>query len=97
MNDRYAVEVGRAARRALAEKLPIPVAAAVLEFIEGPLAENPHRVGAPLKEPFVGQWRAGRGDYRVRYRVDEQHRVVFVTSVDHRRDAYRLTRLSRAG
>jgi mRNA-degrading endonuclease RelE of RelBE toxin-antitoxin system len=65
------------------------VAVACLEFILGPLADNPHRVGAALREPFPGSWRARRGEYRVRYEIDEQAQTVTVLTVEHRRDAYR--------
>jgi mRNA-degrading endonuclease RelE of RelBE toxin-antitoxin system len=33
-------------------------------------------------------WRARRGEYRVRCRI-EDHRRVVVLDIDHRRDAYR--------
>jgi mRNA-degrading endonuclease RelE of RelBE toxin-antitoxin system len=61
----------------------------LVEVIFGPLAENPHRVGAALLPPFEGQWRARRGEYRVRYTIDDDHQEVLVLDVDHRRDAYR--------
>lgn len=89
MSEPYSVAYGRAARRALMEKLPVPLSAAVFEFVEGALADNPHRVGSPFREPFSGQWRARRGDYRVRYCIDEDRRTILVTSVEHWRDAYR--------
>ena len=85
----FRVVVTRTAARRLAEHLPEAVAAARVEFIFGPLAEVPHRVGAPLRPPFEGQWRARRGEYRVRYRIDESVGIVDVIDVDHRRDAYR--------
>jgi mRNA interferase RelE/StbE len=34
-------------------------------------------------------WRARRGEYRVRYRVDEDRRRVVVLDVDYRRNASR--------
>jgi mRNA-degrading endonuclease RelE of RelBE toxin-antitoxin system len=71
----------------LAEQLPEAVATACAEFLYGPLAENPQRVGAPLRAPLDGFWRARRGEYRVRYRIQGQ--VVFVVDISHRRDAYR--------
>ncbi|MGH3318632.1 MAG: type II toxin-antitoxin system RelE family toxin [Streptosporangiaceae bacterium] len=77
------------ARRAIAEKLPEAVAAAVLEFCEGDLAVNPRRVGKELFGPFSGCHGARRGTYRVVYRIDEARRVVHVVDVAHRRDAYR--------
>lgn len=44
---RYTIDLTRPARRALAEQLPLDVAVAVTEFLAGPLADNPHRVGKP--------------------------------------------------
>jgi mRNA interferase RelE/StbE len=52
------------ARRALT-RIPEKVATAVVEFLYGSLAENPHRVGKPLKLGLEGMHSAGRGDYRV--------------------------------
>ena len=66
----YRVQVTRTAARQLAEGLPEAVAAAYVEFLYGPLAENPRRVGAPLRKPFDGHWRARRGEYRVRCTID---------------------------
>lgn len=84
----YRVVVTRTAARQLAEPLPEAVAAACVEFVFGPLANNPHRVGAALRAPFTGQWRARRGQYRVRYRIDTTELVVYVLDTDHRRRAY---------
>lgn len=85
----FRVVVARSAARRLAERLPEPVAAACVEFIFGALAADPQRVGAPLRKPFEGQWRARRGEYRIRYRIDEENQTVYVLDVDHRRDVYR--------
>jgi mRNA interferase RelE/StbE len=85
----YRVRVARTAARQLAETLPKSVAAACVEFLYGPLADNPHRVGAPLRKPFEGHWRARRGEYRVRYMIDDVHTEVVVVDISHRRDAYR--------
>lgn len=86
MTDR--VVVARSAAWQLAETLPEAGAAACVEFLFGPLADNPQRVGAPLRPPFSGQWRARRGEYRVRYRIDDDAQVVYVLDIDHRRNAY---------
>jgi len=85
----YAVRVAPTAARQLSQHLPQAVAAACIEFIYGALSDNPHRVGAPLRTPFDGQCRARRGEYRVRYRIDEKQSAVYILDVDHRRDAYR--------
>jgi mRNA interferase RelE/StbE len=84
----YRVQVARTAARQLTEHLPEAVAAACVEFLYGALAENPHRVGAELRKPFEGYWRARRGEYRVRYTIDESTHTVRVVDISHRRDAY---------
>jgi len=86
----YRVIMSRSAGRKIAETLPEAVAVACLEFVLGPLAANPQRVGAPLRAPFQGCWRARRGDYRLRYEIDDVSETVTVLDVEHRRDAYRI-------
>jgi mRNA interferase RelE/StbE len=85
----YRVVMTRTASRQLVDRLPEAVAAACVEFIFGPLAEQPRRVGADLRKPFEGQLRARRGEYRVRYEVDDAAGLIRVLDIDHRRDAYR--------
>ncbi|WP_404429748.1 type II toxin-antitoxin system RelE/ParE family toxin [Microbacterium lacus] len=89
MTDAYAVVFTRSARRALEVDLPEKVAAAAFEFIVGPLAENPRRVGQPLREPLAPLYSARRGEYRVIYRIVDERVVIEVVSIVHRRDAYR--------
>ncbi len=88
-HDRYDLELSPSARRALSETLPPAVAFAAWELIDGPLRGAPRRVGVRLRAPFDGLWRARRGEYRVRYEIDDQRRVVRILDVDHRREAYR--------
>lgn len=85
----YRVELLGPARRAVAERLPEAVAAAVLEFCAGALAEDPHRVGKPLFGPLTGCHGARRSTYRIVYRIDDEEWVVRVLDVAHRRDIYR--------
>lgn len=73
------------AKRAL-RRLPEKVATAVIEFVYGPLAENPRRVGKALRFELEGLYSARRGDYRVIYRIAD---VVTIAAVEHRADAYR--------
>ncbi len=90
MNDRpYRLVVARPAARAVAEVLPEAVAAAIYNFVTGPLSEDPRRVGKPLAPPFAPAWSARRGAYRVLYLIDDDARVVTVTAVRRRADAYR--------
>lgn len=69
-------------------RLPTKVAPAIVEFMTGPLAENPLVVGKELLGPMAGQRSARRGVYRVVYRIDSDQ--VIVLRVDHRADVYRL-------
>jgi mRNA interferase RelE/StbE len=85
---RYEIRFQPAARRAIAERLPESVAAAVLEFSEAALAVNPHRAGKPLFGPLAGCHGARRGTYRIVYRIDENNRTVHVLDVDHRSEIY---------
>lgn len=80
------------ARRAIAYRLPEPVAAAVIDFLTTALVENPYRVGQPLRGDLAGVWSARRGTYRVLYRIHETRREVVVVRVEHRRDSYRPLR-----
>ena len=70
-------------------RLPEKAAAAVVEFMLGPLLENPHRVGYPLRRELSGLHAARRGPYRVVYEIDDEARQIHVLRVDHRADVYR--------
>jgi mRNA-degrading endonuclease RelE of RelBE toxin-antitoxin system len=71
------------------DKLPPRLIPAVVEFIYGPLARDPRRVGKPLRADLEGQWSARRGDYRVLYMLDERTQHIVVTKVGHRSQVYR--------
>jgi mRNA interferase RelE/StbE len=86
--ERYDIRFQPAARRAISQRLPETVAAAVLEFCDAALAVNPQRVGKPLFGPLAGCHGARRGTYRIVYRIDEAARIVHVLDIDHRSDIY---------
>jgi mRNA interferase RelE/StbE len=86
--ERYDIRFQPGARRAISQRLPETVAAAVLEFCDAALAVNPHRVGKPLFGPLTGCHGARRGTYRIVYRIDEPARIVHVLDIDHRSDIY---------
>ena len=77
------------ATRALRDKLPEPVAVAVIEFLTIALVGYPHRVGKALRDDLTGIWSARRGTYRVLYRINEAEREVVILRIEHRRDVYR--------
>ena len=68
--------------------LPEAVAAAVIEFMSGPLVVNPRRVGKMLRRELAGIWSARRGTYRVLYRINDDPKEVVVLRIEHRRDVY---------
>lgn len=80
--------VAASAERALA-RLPPKAAHAVVEFMVGPLLENPARVGQRLRNELEGLWSARRGPYRIVYEIDQGERQVHVLRIAHRADVYR--------
>ena len=85
----YTVIFSARARRNLHENLPLDIAVAAMETIDGPLTINPQRVGKPLDEPFDGYYSARRGTYRIIHRINEDKHTVEIHSIRHRRDTYR--------
>jgi mRNA interferase RelE/StbE len=83
----YNIVFARSARREL-EALDSVLVNRVLLRIER-LSRNPRpRDSVKLKGP-EDLWRIRVGSYRVIYAVDDDERVVDITAVRHRRDAYR--------
>jgi mRNA-degrading endonuclease RelE of RelBE toxin-antitoxin system len=76
------------ARRAI-DRLPDKIAVAVLDYLVGPLLENPRRVGKPLRGNLIGLHSATVGAYRIVFEIDPDRRTVRVISIDHRADIYR--------
>ena len=85
----YELVLAPPARRALSERLPEPVAVAVIDFLTTTLVQEPRRIGKPLRGDLAGVWSARRGTYHVLYRILEEPREVVVLRIDHRRDVYR--------
>lgn len=85
----YRVILSSSARRALTDDLPEAVAIACFEFIRGPLADNPYRVGKPLGGRLEGRHSARRGEFRIVYRIIDARVLVEVIAIQHRRDVYR--------
>ena len=83
----YQLKLAASVERTLA-RLPEFAAAAIVEFMTGPLLENPQRVGKLLRLDLKGYHAARRGPYRVVYRI-EGDLTVSVVRIDHRADVYR--------
>jgi mRNA interferase RelE/StbE len=85
---RYEVVLSPRANRAIERDLPEAVAVAVVDFLYGPLAEDPYRVGKPLRLELEGYWSARRGQYRVIYSIHDDQVLVRVVRISHRADVY---------
>jgi mRNA interferase RelE/StbE len=84
----YRVELTPTACRNL-HGLPTRVAFAVVEYIEGPLAENPHRVGKVRRDDPTERYTARVGVHRIIYRIDDKIRVISLVRIGHRAGVYR--------
>lgn len=84
----WSVVVSSAAVRNL-DSVPPRVVPAVIEFLYGPLAQDPHRVGKPLRDNLTGLHSARRGSYRVLYEIDDGAQVITVIRIAHRSSGYR--------
>ncbi len=76
------------AERTLA-RIPEKAAAAIVEFLVGPLTDRPKRVGHRLRRELEGLWSTRRGAYRIVYEIHEADRQIKVVRIDHRADVYR--------
>jgi mRNA-degrading endonuclease RelE of RelBE toxin-antitoxin system len=85
---RFTVLLSSGAKRAIEHDLPEAVAVAVVDFLYGPLAEDPYRVGKPLRLRLEGYWSARRGQYRVIYSIHDDEVLVRVVRISHRADVY---------
>ena len=71
------------------DRLSEGVAAAMVEFMLGPLCEQPTVVGKPLQRELTGYWSARRAACRIVYRLDHDRHQVLVVRIQHRSDVYR--------
>ena len=77
--------------KALAQKRGRSLDKKLTEYIYPQLRQEPH-YGPNIKrlqgyEPLT--WRYRVGDYRIFYLIDEEKRIVFVLTIDDRKEAYR--------
>ncbi len=84
----YRIQITSEAHRGL-HRLPAKAAAAVVEFVTGPLADHPAPVSKPLTGELASYRSARRGDYRILVRIDGAARAMLVARVEHRADVYR--------
>lgn len=83
----YSIAFARSARKEL-EKLPTSTAQRIIEHVEV-LLINPRPTRSVKLQGNRNLWRIRVGDYRVIYSVDDAARIIDISTVRHRRDAYR--------
>ena len=82
----YEIAFARSARREL-QALSQQAAERILKKIDS-LASNPRPSGSKKLRGHSGLWRVRVGEYRVVYSIDDNKRVVDVSVIRHRSEAY---------
>lgn len=85
--DAWKIEVTNPALKGI-RQLPEKVATAIVEFVTGPLADNPRRLSKPLTTGLLGLRTARRGDYRVLFTLDVEEHVLCAHRIEHRSELY---------
>ncbi len=83
----YAVILADSARREL-ERLPAQTVQRILHAVTE-LRDNSRPLGSKKIVGSESTYRIRVGQYRVIYEVDDHQRIVLVTRIRHRKDAYR--------
>ncbi len=60
----------------------------IRKAIEKKLAANPIDFGKPLQYSLKGLRRLRVGDYRIIFQIQEEHKVVLIVKIGHRREVY---------
>jgi mRNA interferase RelE/StbE len=85
----WSVEWDDRARREL-RRLDPQIQRAILRYFSERIAieDDPRRFGKPLRHELQGLWRYRIGDYRAICQIENDHLVVLVLAVNHRRQVY---------
>jgi mRNA interferase RelE/StbE len=65
------------------------IARKIVERVKKYLAEDPLKIGKPLKGQFSGLWKYRYGDYRVIYVLDLEAMSIKILKVRHRKNVYK--------
>jgi mRNA interferase RelE/StbE len=83
----YTIKFARIARKEL-EAFDDSFLSGVFRKIEA-LADNPRPVGCRKIQGEKSLWRIRVGDYRIIYSIDDALKVIDISAIRHRSDAYR--------
>jgi mRNA interferase RelE/StbE len=82
----YRVTMAKSAEKELLSLDP-PLVRRIFSKIQA-LGDHPRPSGCKKLVGGTGEWRIRIGDYRVIYTIDDSERIVDISGVRHRRDAY---------
>ncbi len=83
----YTITFARSARKEI-ETLDIDTATKIFHKIEG-LSGECRPQGCRKLKGSINLWRIRIGDYRVIYAIDEKQKIVDITAIKHRGEAYK--------
>jgi mRNA interferase RelE/StbE len=83
----YQVLLAKSAVREL-QRLPEKTQVKILDVLDA-LQLDPRPAGSKKLISSQNTWRVPSGDYRVIYQINDVSRIVDVSAIRHRRDAYR--------
>lgn len=83
----YSLIIPKSVQKQL-DKLPDAVFKRVIKKIET-LATEPLPVGAIKLKGKEDEYRIRVGDYRIRYKIDDNQQVVIISRCQHRKDVYK--------
>jgi mRNA interferase RelE/StbE len=86
MNKKYQIVILRAAQKEI-NKLQTPTAEKIFTTIRT-LATDPRPAGCKKLVATKNSYRVRVGDFRILYTIEDQIRIVEVSGVKHRREAY---------
>ncbi|HYA23316.1 MAG TPA: type II toxin-antitoxin system RelE/ParE family toxin [Terriglobales bacterium] len=90
LSPNWAIEFAPAAQREL-DKLDKPIARRISRFLYERVArlDDPRRIGERLQGTLSEFWKYRVGDYRIICSLEQDHFLVLVLRIGHRREIYR--------
>ena len=86
MNSRYTVTINKSASKEL-ENLPSIAIKRIFPKLEN-IADNPRPIGCVKLQGENNLWRIRVGDYRIIYSIDDPNKIIDITRIRHRKEAY---------
>jgi mRNA interferase RelE/StbE len=83
----YQVLLAKSASREL-QRLPTKAQERIIQALEN-LQLDPRPKSSKKLVGSTNLWRVRSGDYRIIYEIDDVHRIMDVSAIRHRSDAYR--------